>query len=222
MRKRIDEALEAFSAQADQLGTITTQRFAELRDNSESFRGELDSREVAALASIRARFETLRDEMAEADAVTASEREAAMDSLRDRLDTMRRETAEAATAIRDGEAHALTAWRNQIEEMQVRLREAIGEVTRIDDAALDAANSRLTDLFGQAETVDARLIERNRLFAEETGVQGPALNIAALDHDLGLAVAALHTHENAVVGDPGVPDGALGIGDAVLGGLLAP
>ena len=169
LRKRIDEALEAFSAQADQLGTITTQRFAELRDNSESFRGELDSREVAALASIRARFETLRDEMAEADAVTASERDAAMDSLRDRLDTMRRETAEAATAIRDGEAHALTAWRNQIEEMQERLREAIGEVTRIDDAALDAANSRLTDLFGQAETVDARLIERNRLFAEETG-----------------------------------------------------
>ena len=98
LRKRIDEALDAFSAQADQLGTITTQRFAELRDNSESFRGELDSREVAALASIRARFETLRDEMAEADAVTASERDAAMDSLRDRLDTMRRETAEATTA----------------------------------------------------------------------------------------------------------------------------
>ncbi|KWV96083.1 hypothetical protein [Erythrobacter sp. AP23] len=169
LRKRVDAALEAFTKQAEQLGAITERRFAELRENSEAFRGDLDSREVEALASIRNRFEKLRSELDETETQAAAERETAMDSLQERLATLRRETAEAAETIRDGEAHALTAWASQVDAMQERLREAVAEVTRIDEAALAAANTKLKELFAEAETVDARLAERNRLFAEETG-----------------------------------------------------
>ncbi|MEX0341626.1 MAG: ATPase, partial [Erythrobacter sp.] len=168
LRKRVDAALDAFSEQADQLGTITEQRFAELRQSSEAFRGDLDSREVEALASIRNRFEKLRSELEETEARAAAEREAAVASLRESLAAIRTESAEAANEIREGEAHALTAWSSQIDSMKDRLREAVAEITRIDDAALAAANAKLKDLSTEAETIDARLAERNRLFAEET------------------------------------------------------
>lgn len=168
LRKRVDAALEELSDRAEQLGTIAEQRFAELRANSEAFRGELDSREVEALASIRSRFERLRSELAETDADAARERDAAMESLRERLVILKDETTQTASSIRDGEAHALTAWNAQVEAMQERLRDAIAEITRIDDSAIAAANAKLKDLFAEAETVDARIAERNRLFTEET------------------------------------------------------
>lgn len=168
LRERVDAVLEELSDRAEQLGTIAEQRFAELRTNSEAFRGELDSREIEALASIRSRFERLRNELAETDAEAAREREAAMESLRERLVILRDETAQTASSIRDGEAHALTAWNGQVEAMQERLRDAIAEITRIDDSAIAAANAKLKDLFAEAQTVDERIVERNRLFAEET------------------------------------------------------
>ncbi|WP_370032050.1 ATPase [Qipengyuania mesophila] len=168
LRERVDAALEAFTAQADQLAAITDQRFAELRERSESFRGELDSREVDALAAIRSRFEALQSELAELDAAAEAERAAAIDSLSERLATLRDEAVQAGATIRDGEAHALTAWRNQIEALQQRLRDAVTEVERIDEAALAAANAKLAALAAEAEAVDARVAERNRAFAAET------------------------------------------------------
>ena len=168
LRKRVDAALEAFAAQADQLGDITEQRFAELRESSESFRGELDSREVDALTSIRTRFESLRNELAETDDAANAEREAAMDSLQHRLGTIREESRKFSNAVRDGEAHALTAWSSQTTAMQERLSEAVDEIARIDEAALASANAKLQALLAEAEAVDARIAERNRLFSDET------------------------------------------------------
>ena len=178
LRKRVDASLEAFAAQADQLADITEQRFSELRENSEIFRGELDSREVDALASIRSRFESLRHEMADTEAASAAERDAAMDELNHRLEKIRRESSEFADEVRDGEAAALSAWASQIEAMQKRLSEAVAAVARIDQEALDSANSKLQELFSEAEAVDGRIAERNRLFAEETGKRQAAFREA--------------------------------------------
>ena len=168
LRERVDAALEAFAAQADQLGSITEQRFAELQAGSESFRGELDSREVDTLAAIRARFEALRNELAQTDASALAEGETAMASLRENLAALREEAAQASETVRDGEAHALTAWRKQIEAMQERLREAVAEIERIDEATIAAAHTKLEALSSEAQTVDARIAEHNRQFAEET------------------------------------------------------
>ncbi|MBX7481198.1 ATPase [Qipengyuania qiaonensis] len=169
LRKRVDASLDAFAAQADQLGDIAEQRFSELRNSSEAFRGELDSREIDALASIRKRFESLRAELAETNAAAGVEREAAMESLNNRLETVRRESKQFAETIRDGEAHALTAWASQIAAMQERLGEAVAEIASIDEAATASASSKLKELFNEAENVDARIAERNRLFSIETG-----------------------------------------------------
>ena len=178
LRERVDEALTAFTAQADQLTTIADRRFAELREQSEGFRSELDTREVDALAAIRTRFDSLRNELAETDAVAASEREAAMDSLREHLAALREESSDTAQRIREGEANALTAWRVQIDAMQKRLANAVAEIARMDDKAVADANAKLTQLAGEAERLDTQIAERNQLFAKQTADRQRAMDEA--------------------------------------------
>ncbi|HBM06418.1 MAG TPA: ATPase, partial [Erythrobacter sp.] len=168
LRERIDGALEAFSQQADHLAEIADRRFSELREGSEDFRGELDRREVEALASLRTRFDKLRSEFAETETATAADRETAVASLTERLAAIREETAHAAATIREGEAQAMNAWQEQIEAMRERMNDAVEEIARVDDAALEAANAKLAALAAEAERVDTRIAERNRMFAQET------------------------------------------------------
>ncbi|MBX7496172.1 ATPase [Qipengyuania sp. 6B39] len=168
LRERIDEALTAFEAQADQLATITEHRFALLREESETFRGELDSREIDALAAMRARAESLRSELSEAGEATSAEQAAAMDALRSRLEVLRSEASDITSSIRSGEDVALAAWSGQVEELHTRLRDTIEEISRIDNSALESAKAKLKALFDEAEEVDDRIAERNRLFEVQT------------------------------------------------------
>lgn len=168
LRERVDEALVAFEAQTEQLGTIAEQRFATLREESEAFRGELDGREVDALAAMRDRAETLRAELAETGQQTSAEHEAAVAHLRIQLDSLRDEAAAIAAEVREGEATALASWCNQIDAMRERLERTVEEIKAIDQSALDSANEKLKALFTEAEAVDARITERNRLFDEQT------------------------------------------------------
>ncbi len=165
----VDGALDAFETRLEDLTALATERFEVLRENSESFRGDLDSREVEALASIRARFEALRVELAETDAAASREREAVIDALRTRLEALRSGASDVSETVRHGETEALAAWEGQIEAMQDRLQNTIAEIQRIDQTALTAANTKLKELFVEAERVDARLTERNRVFVQETG-----------------------------------------------------
>jgi len=168
LRERVDSALVAFGEQADHLGTVAEHRFAALRDNSESFRAELDSREVDALASIRARADALRVELAEASGLASAQHDAALEKLRQRLDALRTEASAIAGSVRAGEEAALNAWGTQVEAMRTRLEEAIEQVREVDETALAAANAKLKALFEEAEAVDARIAERNRSFDHET------------------------------------------------------
>ncbi len=168
LRKRVDAALVAFKEQADQLGSIAEQRFVALREDSESFRGDLDSREVEALASIRNRFDALRDEMGAAAAVAAGDHDATVTAMRNRLEELRDEAAEIGGNMREREKAALDVWDTQISAMKERLYEAVEAIKAIDENALSAANEKLKSLFDEAATIDERIAERNRLFDEET------------------------------------------------------
>ncbi len=169
LRQRVDAALDSFETQIDRFGTLAAERFDALREASDTFRGDMDSREVEALASLRSRFDALRAELAETDSASALERDSAMEALRARIDSLRVGAAELTQTVRSGESEALAAWGGQIDAMQDRLRDAIAEIQRIDEAALTSANSKLRDLLAEAEKVDGRLLERNRAFVQETG-----------------------------------------------------
>ena len=173
--QRVDEALSAFSSQADQLEAIANERFATLAEGSDAIRSDLQAQEVEALSALRARSLALRSELGEAHAEATTQEEASISAIRDRMETLRREAVEVASAVREGEDLAIGAWTRQIDQMKERLEKAVVEIKAIDDAALDSANTKLRDLFEQAEHVDARIAERNRQFEDDTAARTQAL-----------------------------------------------
>ena len=166
LRERVDEALAAFSAQADQLEVITSERFAILRDESEAFRSELDSREVDSLAAISARAERLRAELADAQIAAHEEHDAAVEALATRLATLRDDGSALARELADAQDSVAETWTNQVDALRMRLEQAIAEVAEIDQRALDNANGKLATLAAEAQALDGRLVERNRVFEE--------------------------------------------------------
>ena len=178
LRKRVDEALTAFTAQANELDTVTAERFAALSEGSDAIRADLQAQEIEALSAMRARSMALRSELAEAHAAASEEEAQVLAAMRERLLALREEAAELASGIREGEQTAIGAWGGQVDAMKARLEEAVAEIKDIDAAALEAANAKLRALFDEAQSVDARITERNRLFEEETLRRNESLSAA--------------------------------------------
>lgn len=164
---KIDTAIAEFTRQTEQLDTIASARFVALAERGEAFRGELDAHEVAALAGIRTRANALAAELAETRSLLDRTEEESLLSLRARLSAMRDEGSAIGRSLREAEAGALEAWQNATTRLVDDLRNAIGQVSEIDERALDSARHRLAELAKEAEDVDLRLAERDRNFAEE-------------------------------------------------------
>ena len=167
LRATIDQALGEFTRQTDQLDQIATARFAELTERGTEFRTQLDSAEVEALATIRTRASALVEELGEVRQALDGHEAESLTSLRARLAAVRDEGAAVTRALRDGESQALDAWRRAVVQLEADLSTAIEQVGAIDVKAMESAKSRLTALSREAEEIDARLSERNRLFDEE-------------------------------------------------------
>ncbi len=167
LRDLVGETLGEFTRQADQLSEITQQRFAELNQQGEIFRSQLDSHEVEALAAIRTRAATMGEELESARTLLDSHEAESLTSLRARLTAVRDESAAMARSVRAGEESALEAWREAIGRLEEQLREAIAKIGEIDEKALESARHRLAELASEAEGVDARMAERDQTFAAE-------------------------------------------------------
>lgn len=167
LRGMIDEALREFSQQATQLDEITSSRFAALAERGAEFRTLLESQEVEALAAIRSRASALTTELEEARSALDTQEAESLTSLRARLGAVRDESAAIGRSLRDGESAALEAWRKAVEQLEADLRTAIAEVGKIDAQAMESAQRRLAGLAAEAEAVDERMSDRDRLFAEE-------------------------------------------------------
>ena len=197
--KRVDEALVAFSEQAAQLETVSAERFAALTEGSDAIRSDLHAHEIEALSALRARSMALRSELADAHAAASEEEEQLLAAMRERLLVLRDEAAEVASGIREGEETALGMWGDQIDAMRVRLEEAVAEIKKIDAAALESANKKLRTLFDEAQSVDARITERNRLFEEETLRRNEGL--AAAQDEMAEALAARMAELDAAIAE---------------------
>ena len=193
LQTRVDEALEAFTAQASDLERIGEERFAALRETSEEARAELDVREIEALAAIRARSEALRSELAEAQQTASAEEELALAAMRDRFTGLRVEAAQLAGSIRKGEEHALEAWTGQVEGLRKRLTDAISEIERMDAAVIQAATERVQVLYERAETINAKIDAHGTSLDNATSERLAALRGAQDDiaRDLELKLAAI-------------------------------
>ncbi|MBU0670005.1 MAG: hypothetical protein KKG32_08085, partial [Alphaproteobacteria bacterium] len=197
LRERIDGALDDLAARLDQIDTAAADRFTMLRSESETFRNELDGREIDALAHIRTRAAALRDEMSELAQIHREDEDNALVELRARIRVLRDDAAATAQAVRDGEDRALGAWNGQIGALQERLTTMLAEVTRLDSQAVDGSNRKLQALLSEAEAVDLRLAQREEQFdariaerrenfaaIEEAALMALEERLAALDTDL--------------------------------------
>ena len=166
LQSRVDAAVSTFEIQLAQMEELTGTRFDALRAASESFRTELDGREVEALAALRRRSETLEQEILATRASLEETEEEALKSLRMRLASLLEESRQISSAVRDGEARAASVWSDQISGLRDRLIAAVEEIKAIDEAALASANRKLEALRQEAETVDQNIADRDaRLFA---------------------------------------------------------
>ena len=168
LRKRVDEAIMAFTEQANELETVTAERFAALAEGSNIIRNDLQAQEIEALSALRARSMALRSELAEAHAAASEEEEKVIAAMRGRIASLRNEAVEIAQSVREGEDVAIGAWSNQIDSLKTRLEETLVQIKEVDDKALESANARLQTLYAEATDIDARITERNRQFEEET------------------------------------------------------
>ena len=188
--EKVDAALAAFEAQAAKMEEITATRFATLREASEQFRGELDSREVDSLAALRRRADQLAEELGSARGVLEEQEEEALKSMRARLTGLRNESETIARAIRDGEEEAKSLWIAQIDSMKERLTDVVGQIRSMDDQLLESAAKKLQGLRDEAARVDAEIAERNALFEGQFDERrtkleaGEAAAIAALQAQL--------------------------------------
>lgn len=167
LRSQVDDAITEFTRQAEQLGHIGEQRFAALAEQGEAFRGALDGREAEALAAIRSRASALSEELAGARGMLDAHEAESLTSLRARLSAVRDESGALVRALRDGQSSALETWQAAIAKLEDDLGNAIGKVGEIDRRAMESARSRLAELTTEAEHFDARLSERDLLFASE-------------------------------------------------------
>jgi hypothetical protein len=165
--EKVDATLAAFEAQAAQMEEITATRFAALREKSEEFRSELDSREVDGLAALRRRAEQLAEELGSTRGALDEQEEQALKSMRARLTGLRNESETIARAIRDGEEEAKQLWIVQVDGMKQRLHDAVEQIRSLDDQALASAGKKLQALRDEAMQVDAKLAERNALFQSQ-------------------------------------------------------
>lgn len=184
IRSKVDVALASFEARIAELEELADVRFGLLKERSEAFRADLDSREVEALAAIRRRAEALEEEFASTRTALESEEEEALVSLRARLKAMREEAITVGKSVRESEDSALSLWQGRVAGLKSDLAAAIDEIQKIDEQALESANRKLEALRTEAETVDANIAQRDALLAQRLDARRQAVSEvekAALD-----------------------------------------
>ncbi len=158
--ERINEAvtntLEAFDRQVASIGEVTQARFRRLRDVSEAFRSDLVESEDAAFASLQKRSEELTLQLtAQASAQQEMEAEA-LSAMRRRIAAVTDEGQRLLSTMGDGREQVANAWSEAIAALEERMAEAIGEITRVDETAMENARNRLAALSEEAGNIDAR------------------------------------------------------------------
>lgn len=175
IEQKIGAALASFEQQTTRLETLADERFGALREKSEDFRADLDSREVEAISAMRRRADALAEEFAASRDGLEREEEEALKSLRLRLTSLREEASTVSGSIQDADAKALDLWETRIASLKQQLLTAIDEIQKIDEQALASANSKLEALASEAEAVDANIAQRDAVLAEKIASRRQAM-----------------------------------------------
>jgi uncharacterized phage infection (PIP) family protein YhgE len=167
LRAKVDAAIAAFEIQASQLDEIAGTRFSALREKSDTFRADLDGREIEALAAMRHRADRLREEVAAASEALERHEEQLLRSLQARITAVRDGADTVSAGLGEAEREAVKAWNDRVETLKTDLEAAIRHVENVDNAAKSGAQQRLAIISDEASLVDAKLTDSHALFVAE-------------------------------------------------------
>ncbi len=167
LRDKVSETVASLEQRMAGLEEASETRFAAMRTRNEEFRLELETRETDSLASIRRRAEELGAELVQRSEEGRQREEEILGSLRTRLDDLRREGDAVSRSVRDGQEEAQTLWASAVDGLQARLSEALEEISRIDEAAINKARERLDALSEAAMRTDGQISESAQAFDSE-------------------------------------------------------
>ncbi|MDE1466634.1 ATPase [Aurantiacibacter sp. D1-12] len=150
----VTSTLEAFDRQVASIGEVTQARFRRLRDVSDAFRADLVESEDAAFATIQKRSEELSLQLTTQTNAQQEMEEEALAAMRSRIAEVTEEGNRLLSAMGEGREEAARTWSEAISALETRMAEAIGEITRVDEAAMENARNRLASLSEEAERID--------------------------------------------------------------------
>ncbi len=136
--KRVNEILGGFESQLNQIENLLGTRFAQLKENTGSYRDEITKAEQGTLAA-----------------------------LNERITLLQSETKAVAAKLREAEQGAMEQLRNNKDRLRVEVTEMVESLDRLDRAALESAKKRIDELQGEAERFDQTLAHRDARFMEE-------------------------------------------------------
>lgn len=173
---KIVSSIETFETQIARLDELAEKRFDGLKNKSEEFRTDLDSREVEALAAMRHRADELRGGIQTLRETLAKEEDECLSALNTRISSLRGEGETLAATLRQNEVEALANIRNSKEQLYEEIADAVSKLDAIDAKALTSAKQRIKTLFEEASRFESLMEARDLRFNQEITQRQDKLN----------------------------------------------
>ena len=167
LSEKIGESLDTFESQLAQIDKLAEERFNNLRQKSDEYRTELDSREVEALAAMRGRADELRNGVQSLRESLAQGEDESLAALSTRIASLRGEGETLAATLRQNEADAFADMRKSKERLYEEISDVVAKLDAIDAQAVASAQQRIKALFEEANRFDNLMEVRDRRFNEE-------------------------------------------------------
>jgi len=167
LSKRVEETLAGFAKQLDEMDTLSTERFSALNQKSESYRTELDQREVQALTAMQQRADELRGKLSDLNDTLSAQEEQSLTALTSRLAAMQEEGTTLSEAFKDVEASALKSLEQSRERLQSQIRDVYAELDSLDQKSIASSTERVEQFQQQAQGFEDKLDEHSRKYAAE-------------------------------------------------------
>ncbi len=168
LRAKIDSALLELETQASRLEEMTGRRYDLLDERGQKFGAQLEELEAKAFAALDERAEALKVNFDNSWSDFDSRQSAALASLRERLDTLRQDSQEFEGSMRDSQEGALRTWSNAIDALGERLTATLSEIASIEAGALERIQAELRHFKDETEKLDKEMAQRSERSVRET------------------------------------------------------
>lgn len=191
LREQVNDTLEGFNRQCEQLESIASARFTELAGRSQDFRTQLEKHEVDALAAIRTRARALAEEIESTRHQLDHHEAESLTSLRARLVALRDESDVVSRALHEAEVRAGDGLRSSFAALAHEQSQAGSAIADAQNTAIDSLAGRLANIAAEAQQIDESIgVRAERLAMESQDRQSRQVEqerhaITRIEHMLG-------------------------------------